>query len=561
MSKELRPYQDLAIRKLMVLVSGGTKRILLVAPCGSGKMTIIAYIIRTATVPVLFVCHLRELVDQCASELAAQNIHNLGVIRGDDDRYNPSASVQLASIQTLSRRPALDPAPGIILLDEAQHCASDSYRRLFQQYPDAIFLGFSASPSRLDGRPLGGDLFQHLEVVATYLEILKRPDWLVAPDIYSSPLQPDLSNIETIGGDYEENALGLTMSAQPLVGDAVDHWLRLAHRHPVFAPVSHANARGRMVTTLERVPNQFADGERRRTFAFCVNIHHSMMVAESFEKHGARVAHLDGKTPTDQRKAMLADMRSGKLEVICNCNILLEGVDLPALKCVVHCRPTQSLVLWMQSTARSFRPYNGIIPLILDHAGNFDRHYAPHEDRQWSLSHKAMRKPGAVTMKLCRKCYAYVPPQKILCPYCGSEFPKSEPTTPKQTEEELVRRSSDPIDTRRQIFTKMATLARARGYKPGFASAKFLDHYGTWPPRDWSDGLKALFVSDEKWQALHARREERKRLESEEEKHWNEQKEEQKEGSPTESVATGSPPEPATCPHDRILQSLVTFAD
>jgi len=567
--KELRPYQDLAIRKLMVLVSGGTKRILLVAPCASGKMVLVSYIIRTATVPVLFVCHLRELVEQCVNELAAQGVHNVGVIRGDDDRYNPHASIQVASIQTLARRQPISVAPGIILLDEAHHCASDSYIRLFRQYPDAIFIGFSASPSRLDGKPLGGDLFQHLEVVATYFELLKRPDWLVAPDIFSSPLKPDLSEVETLGGDFQEDQLGIVMSAQPLVGDAVGHWLKLAHKHPVLGPVRHVNARGRMVTTLERLPNQSTDGERRRTFAFCSNIHHSMVVAEAFERAGARVAHLDGKTPSDQRKAMLADMRSGKLEVICNCNILLEGVDLPSLKCVVHCRPTQSLVLWMQSTARAFRPYGDITPLILDHAGNFDRHYAPHEDRQWSLVHKPIRKPGAITLKLCRNCYAYVQPHKILCPYCGSEFPKQEPKTPQQTEEELVRRSADPMDTRRSLFTKMALLARSRGYKPGFASARFLEHYGTWPPRDWSEGLKALFASDEKWQALNARREERKKLEAEEEREWN-----KLESGDTSEIATGQESdgtsklsqcsdgtsEPVThCEHDRLLTDSCHF--
>jgi hypothetical protein len=207
--------------------------------------------------------------------------------------------------------------------------------------------------------------------------------------------------------------------------------------------------------------------------------------------------------------------------------------------------------------------------LILDHAGNFDRHYAPHEDRQWSLVHKPIRKPGAITLKLCRNCYAYVQPHKILCPYCGSEFPKQEPKTPQQTEEELVRRSADPMDTRRSLFTKMALLARSRGYKPGFASARFLEHYGTWPPRDWSEGLKALFASDEKWQALNARREERKKLEAEEEREWN-----KLESGDTSEIATGQESdgtsklsqcsdgtsEPVThCEHDRLLTDSCHF--
>lgn len=514
----LRPYQQRAIRALQLQVVSGKKRIILVSPCGSGKMVLAAYIIRTATVPVLFVCHLRELIDQCVDQLARQNITNVGVVRGDDERFNPSASVQLGSVQTLVRREPLFPpeTPIVVLVDEAHRCAGNTYRRILSQYPNAIVLGFTATPTRLDGKPLGGDLFQAIEIVATYGELLKNPDWLVGPDVFSTDLtylKSKLAQVAKVGGDYQEDQLSAVMQNKILRGNAVNHWLRLAHMHPTFTADGH------------RVPMQLREGPRRKTFCFCVGIEHSQFIAEGFEQAGVRVAHLDGKTPNDQRKSMLRDLASGALEVICNCNILLEGVDLPSLKCIVHCRPTKSLVLWMQSTARAFRPWEGIRPLLLDHAGNFDEHGSPTEDRHWSLSHNARRMASTVLMKLCPVCFAYVATSLTVCPYCGHVFAAGESRSIQQTEEELVQRNTDPASLKEDYFQKMASLARSRGYKPGFASAKWKEKYGSWPERSWSDGLKRIFETDGQWQTLLAAREagkaERAAAEAHEQKMWD----------------------------------------
>lgn len=490
LSAQLRPYQAKLIKALRVHVVTGKKRVLVVAPVAAGKMFMIASIIRTSSVPVLFIAHRMELIDQCANELLRQGISNIGVIRADDERTNPSASVQIASIQTLARRDK--PPAGIIIIDEAHRAASDSYRDLLALYPEATVFGFTASPSRLDGRPLGGDLFEAIEVAATYGELLKNPSWLVAPDVFSSPVLPDLSSVEMIGGDYNEEQLGAAMS--PLVGDAVEHWLKLAHLHPVFT----ANG--------DRVPRELRVGDRRRTIVFACNIAHSMQVCASFEKAGARVAHLDGKTPEPERRAILSDLGTGKLEIVSNCNVLTEGTDIPSVKCIVHLRPTQSLVMWIQTCGREMRPWNGVTPILIDHAGNFGRHGAPFEDRVWSLKEKAKRIPNSAPMKLCKKCFAYVPAHKLICLYCNYEFPPAEMKSPEQIAGELAQHSTESGELRQKFFEAMAVLARAKGFKPGFASAKFKERYGAWPPWAWSEGLREAFAEDTFWQEAMARR-------------------------------------------------------
>lgn len=494
----LRPYQQKGIDRARELVCAGKKRIMLTGPTGSGKGTMLAAIIRTSTVPVLFVAHRLELIDQCVDDLVKHAISHVGVMRGADERIDASASVQVASIQTLIRRDK--PPAGLVIIDEGRRSAADSYRdHVFAHYKDAVILGFDASPCRHDGKPLG-DLYEALVQFASYSELFKRPDWLVAPDCYSAPKRADLSGVRTVHGDFEETALGEVMSQNELVGNLLEHWLKLTGRHPVCA-----------ADTMRPIPGAFVEGERRRTFIFAVNIQHSKAICDRFSRAGVRIAHLDGSTPEGERRAMLAALRAGELECVSNCNVLLDGVNAPEVKCVVHARPTQSLSLFLQSCGRVMRPWNNVRPLILDHAGNWDRHGAPHEDRVWSLTSAASRLKSTPPVKICKGCFAYIPLSCWLCPYCKYAFTEAETREPpKENDELLVMRDASPEAVRREFFDKQASLARLRGFKPGYASAKHKERYGAWPPYEWSDALKASYAQDPYWQEAVAKRAKRK---------------------------------------------------
>jgi len=487
---KLRPQQSKAIQTLRERVREGKRRILLVAPTSFGKMTVIAATIRTSSVPVLFVCHLRELIDQCADQLARVGITNIGVIRGDDDRTNPDASVQIASIQTLSRRDK--PLAGIVFVDEAHRAVSDSYLSLLKHYESSIVLGFTATPTRYDGRPLGA-LFECLEVVATYEQQIKS-GFIAEPFFYSGPMVPDLSSVRTVGGDYDDGPLGEIMRDKSLVGQSLEHWQRLAHLY-------HGN-NGRP-----------SEGPRRRTIIFAVTIQHSMDVCERFSAAGVRIAHLDGDTSGTERKRIIKALGCGDLEAVSNVGVLLEGTDIPSVKCIVHLRPTQSIVLWRQSCGRPLRPWHpgcppgctahpSLQPLILDHAGNMARHGPPHEDIYWSLTARARPFEKKVATRICAGCYAYLPAYQRLCPYCGADSPPPPPAElPKEDETQLQALSGTPEEMRRMYLHMMVQVARAKGYKPGFASARYKSRYGAWPPWEWSEAVKASFASDPEWQA------------------------------------------------------------
>lgn len=487
----LRPYQSKAIQTLRERFREGKRRILLVAPTAAGKMTMIASIIRTSSVRVLFVVDRMELIEQCLEELARVGITNVGVIRGDDDRANPDASVQVASIQTLSRRNK--PLAGIMLVDEAHIAVSDSYLALFEHYKQAIILGFTATPARLDGRPLE-NVFECLEVVCTY-ESLIKDGFIVAPVCYSGPAELDLSTIKVIGGDYDESQLGDMMRNVSLVGQLLEHWQRLANLYP-----------------RESGHPGLVEGPYRRTFIFAVGIPHSLDICARFESAGVRIAHLDGTTSETERRRIVKALGTGDLQAVTNVGVLLKGVDIPSAKCVVHARPTQSLVLWRQSAGRILRPWHpncprgcmahpSVSPLLIDHAGNINRHGFPHEDLHWELTERARPVERKIATRICKECYAYLPAYKRICPYCGADSPQPPPADlPKESEAKLLALSGTPEEMRRMYFNMIVQVAKARGYKPGFASARYKSRYGHWPPWEWSEMVKSSFASDPVWQ-------------------------------------------------------------
>lgn len=480
---ELRKYQSAVIDRLRAHVTtGGKKRVLLVAPCASGKMVMIAWMMRTTSLPTLFVAHRRELLNQCVDQLAGFGLTHVSVLRGDDDRYDPSASVTVASAQSLKNRPPK--GPGLIFLDEAHRSLTPGMERdVFDAYPEATIIGATATPSRLDNRPMG-DRFEAMEIATSYGELLKD-GYLLEPRVYGAPVIADLSAVRiNSSGEYDEDQLAEVMSSTHLRGQLVTQWLKLAHLH-------------KDPRTGLLVP-----GERRRTVIFAVNVAHSKLIVDDFRRAGVRIAHLDGKTPDGERQQMLADLESGALEIVCNVNVLLEGVDIPAIKCIVHARPTESLVVWIQSTCRALRLWQEMTPIIIDHAGNRDRHGFPTEDRAWSLHRPAARYVSGIDAKVrvCPICFLANVMSRRLCAGCLFEFPRETAprvALPKETDEQLVVATTGDLE--RAFFAKTVAKARSKGFKPGYAAAKFKEKYGRWPSREWSFEVDMLFSADAHW--------------------------------------------------------------
>jgi superfamily II DNA or RNA helicase len=464
---ELRPYQLDAIERCRREVARGRRRLILVAPTGSGKTVIASAIVAGAAEKsrrALFLAHRRELVQQAADKLGHGGVDAGMVLPGYPSR--PEQFVQVASVQSLTARPIRSnlidlPNADLIVVDEAHHATAATYRAILEAYPDAVILGLSATPARADGRGLG-NVFDCIVECPSVAE-LTRAGFLVPAKVFAPP-PPDLEGVAVRRGDYAEAELAERMDKPTLVGDIVQHW----HRH----------------------------AEGRRTVVFATSVAHAVHIRDEFARAGVVAAHLDGSTPLDERDDILARLAAGTVDVVTNCAVLNEGWDCPAVGCVVLARPTKSLGLYRQMAGRVLRPYSGKQnAIVLDHAGSTFVHGFVDDDIAWSLreDHRAENKAHAARG-------TYAAPKLVDCPECSAVRQQGKPCAacgwrprPGAESIEVIDGDLVPVDRksvknkvwspdeRRRFHSQLVFIAAERGYQDGWCKHKYFEKFGQWP--------------------------------------------------------------------------------
>lgn len=395
MKQVLRPYQVAARDKLRKALKTH-RATALVLPTGAGKTTVAADIIERCIAKddspnrVLFLAHRTTLVEQCSTRLDENGLTRNGIIMGNHPRRRPLAPIQVASIQTLARRPLLDPPPTLIIVDECHRSLSPSYVALLEQYPDAYIIGLTATPWRLDGRGLGR-MYQKLIVGVTYGQLIAE-GYLVGIRCFC-PWVPDLRGLRLVAGDYDLGVVAEQANQRHRLDQIVTHWLSLADNQP--------------------------------TIAFAINVAHSKLLTAAFLEAGVSAEHIDGTTKNAERAAVNDRLLSGATKVVSNCGVWTEGWDSPPVRVGIMARPTMSLALFMQCAGRILRPYAGKdSALWLDFAGGVVDHGWPTLDRRWSLADReeVRNAAAAPTVKLCESCFAALPSHVKQCPECGHIF-------------------------------------------------------------------------------------------------------------------------------------------
>lgn len=356
---ELRPYQIECVDAVMKAKAHGRKRVLYVLPTGCGKTqvfcTLAERILQQDRRPVLVIAHREELLSQAAERVKLM-VPGLRVGTERAGQTCPSvAHVVVASVQTIGRKTSnrlqwlADKAPSAIIIDEAHHSTATGYQNVIERfggYDDRTFVvGCTATPKRLDRKALHGIHGATFEEEVYRYEIRKaiKDGFLCPVRGFRVVSDVDMSKVGNVAGDFNLGQLAAAVNVSARTKKAVAHWVEVA-------------------------------GDRK-TIAFCVNVEHAQNAAEAFRLVGATAECIHGALKPDERKAILARLKSGETQVVTNCEVLTEGFDQPDVSSVVMLRPTQSWSMYVQMVGRGTRLAPGKKDLIvIDVVDNCQKH-------------------------------------------------------------------------------------------------------------------------------------------------------------------------------------------
>ncbi len=323
-------------------------------PTGGGKTIVLSAIIAQSIVSklkCLVLAHREELINQAIDKIETITNEPVGTIKAGI-RPDTSKSIQVASVQTLVRRLDEYPDFDLIIIDESHHANSPTYKKILNHYPNARILGVTATPIRLDGKGFR-DVFDDLICGITTKELIDRGN---------------LSPYKYFGVERSMSVDGLKKRS----GD--------------FRPEDIEN-----LNPVEIVANQVLESSQRhlvgkQVVIFAVTTSQSAAIAEHLRNNGITAHHLDGNSHSHERKSVMQLFRDKKIQVLSNCALFDEGLDIPSLDGVILARPTASVSRYLQMVGRALRVSEGKEhAIVIDLAQNYERLGMPDEDREWSL--------------------------------------------------------------------------------------------------------------------------------------------------------------------------------
>ena len=270
MKIELRDYQESLINKTFAHWAKEDRRVLLQSATGSGKTVMLAAIAKTIVERggrVLTVSHTTELVVQAATKKSAIAGYPCGIIKAGFD-LEPEYLLQSGSVQSLRRRLDKVGEFDLIIVDECHRSVSSGYQKIFERWPEALVLGCSATPRRLDKKSFEG--LYDVMLCGPSMANLIESGYLSSFKLYAAETPMVTDRVRTLAGDFSQKELAEANDAVTLSGDLIESYQKHAYG--------------------------------KRCLVFCINVEHSQQAAASYNAVGIPAIHLDGTTPAKERR-------------------------------------------------------------------------------------------------------------------------------------------------------------------------------------------------------------------------------------------------------------------
>lgn len=345
---QLRPYQENAKEEIFKEWDAGNRKTLLVLPTGTGKTIVFSKVIEECVrrgQRVLVLAHRAELLDQAADKLERSTGLKTAREKAEETSIGSWERVIVGSIQSMAQEKRLARLKpdhfGAIIVDEAHHVLSNTYKHVLNHFDKANVLGVTATPDRGDMQNLG-QFFDSLAYEYTLPKAIKEK-YLSPIKALTLPIKLDISEVKQTAGDFAVNQLG----------NALDPYLRKIAEEMVKHCMN------------------------RKTVVFLPLVKTSQKFRDILNELGFRAAEVNGTSK--DREQVLKDFENDKYNVLCNSMLLTEGWDCPSVDCIVVLRPTRVRSLYSQMVGRGTRLFEGKDHLLLlDFLWHTDRHELVH---------------------------------------------------------------------------------------------------------------------------------------------------------------------------------------
>ena len=336
-------------------------------PTGTGKTYLLTAVIdsfvsNNPMEKVWIVAHRRELVSQI--DETVRKFHSYYA----SDTSSLLSSVKAMSIQWLMRHyDEIEEEPGIIVIDEAHHALAKTYKEMWERFPNAKFLGLTATPCRLNGKGFT-DLFDILVQSWSVPEFISKGR-LATYDFVSiksdGVTQRLIDSLQKRGadGDYQNKEMDMLLNKKPSIE--------------------------RLYQSLEEF------GKDRKGIVYAINISHAQKITKLYQEHGVKAIAIDSKTPATERQQDIEAFKKGDIQVLVNVDIFSEGFDCPDVEFVQLARPTLSLAKYLQMVGRGLRVAKGKKNcVIIDNVGLYRVFGLPSQVWNWNAMFEGKLKVG-----------------------------------------------------------------------------------------------------------------------------------------------------------------------
>lgn len=288
---------------------------------------------------VLILVHRTELASQTIATLQRLGLKNIYLdmskSRPDFDQIeaNPTEPfIIVGSVPSLARMglKRMDQYPldrfHSIIIDECHHSAAESYQNIISKFKNTFILGFTATLSRNDRKPLG----------KTFAKI-----------VYEKPIHELIDGNYLVDFKWQKVNVGLNLDE--IESNSKDYLLDSLAQHVVTEEIHQIILK--TFLKLQSKQNEMMNS----VLGFCVNVEHMQILSKLFNANDIPSNYISGQTNPNDRASILEDFKSGKLKVLFNCGVFTEGTDIPNIDTILLIRPTKSKELLTQMIGRGLR--------------------------------------------------------------------------------------------------------------------------------------------------------------------------------------------------------------